>query len=228
VPSLFQEMGNYDFGHGWWKSKAKRIQLSRWYGRSSRGNFSPRATRGIHIGKMSGVGVHFKIDATRFDNALRRLPPKMAARIQRKGLRKGLVHWRGILKAFFGRHRSDKYQPHMADHVAVVSRVYKRAAGYLVWGAVGIRKGAANRKQLRRAMAATVAQGAGQTLSQAERDARQMLLPGWRLHFLEADGKTRNTTGTYYFPKAMALGKRTVYRHMRSEIRRIMREMQTA
>lgn len=174
-----------------------------------------------------GVGVVFKIDSRRFERHLQRLPPKMAARIQRKGLKKGLVHWRNILKAFFGRHRSDKFQPHMADHVAAVSRVYRRSGGYLVWGGVGIRTGAANRAQLRRAFKATIAEGASQTLSQAERDARQMLLPGWRLHFLEPDGKTRNHKGTYYFPKAMALGKRTVYRKMAGEVRRLVREMQT-
>lgn len=219
------EAGLSTFGPDWYKSKANLLKLSRMEGRRSRGMFNPRAVRSVR--RVHGPTASFKIDASRFDRHLRRLPAKMAARIQRKGLRKGLVHWRNVLKVFFSRHRSDKFQPHTANHVAVVSRVYRRSGGFLVWGGVGIRKGSANKAQLKRAARATIAHGAGQDFRAAERDARQLLLPGWRTHFLEARGKTRNTPGTYYFPKAFALGRRTVYRKMAGEIRRLVREMQT-
>lgn len=209
------------FGRGWWNNKALRREVAIESARARGPRFAP----GVTVGR---VGVKFQIDASQLDRRIRQLPERMALTIQRKAMRRGLVVWQRALQGMFGRHRTDYARPHLGDHVAVVSRVYRRGKRRVVWGAVGIRKGAASGKQIERAIKSTTAQGVdsrgtyGNLFGKNARYFRE--LPGWRLHFLESGAYSRRRAGAFYFVKAMdALGG-TVSNVIQQEIQRLVSE----
>jgi hypothetical protein len=201
-------------GAGWWRDRAKRIAVAR-HEASLRG---PRFSSAVRTGKI-GVKIHVKAD--QLDRRLKRLPQKLALSIQRKAIRKGLLLWRSTLRGLFGQHRTDYARPHLADHVAVVSRVYRRGKHRLAWGAVGIRKGTATGKQMERAVKSTVAQGVDARGTYRNAFTRKYFreLPGWRLHFLESGTYSNRRNGVLYFVKVMNAQGPAVERAIANEIR---------
>ena len=213
------------FGDRWWTNKSTRrlVAIEAAKRRGIKGNLG---RQGVVTGS---VGVSFKIDFRELDHRLRKLPEKMALRIQRRGMRKGLVVWAGVIRSLFARHRSDYARPHLADHVAVVSRVYRRHRSRLIWGGVGIRKGAASSTQLNRAVAATVAQGVDSRGTMRRlfggSSAYFRELPGWRLHFLEFGTHSNYGNGVQAFPRAMDMAGGRVADVMHAEVARLVSEV---
>lgn len=200
------------FGSGWWKSAAARREVAI-FNAARRG---PGLNSGLAVGR---VGVTFRINASQIDARLRTLPERLALSIQRKAMRSGLKLWQGALMSLFGQHRTDFARPHVADHVAVVSRVYRRGHRRIIWGAVGIRKGQASGKQIERAIKSTIAQGVDPTRKAGTYDRE---LPGWRLHFLESGAYSRRRRGTLYFQKVMNSLRSPVEAQIASEVRRLV------
>lgn len=222
----WQEYAAENYGRNWWKSAALRRQVAIDEARM-RGMAGNDTRAGVLVGK---VGVSFKIDSAQLDRRLRGLPVKAALTIQRKAMRRGLVVWQQVLRGMFARHRSDYLRPHLADHVAVVSRVYRRGGARLVWGGVGIRKGVATTKAMNRAISSTLAEGGDERATfrrlfgrgkgaSAFRD-----LPGWRLHFLESGTRSRRRRGHFYFPKAMSVAGNRVLDAIQQEMQRLVTE----
>jgi len=207
----------WEYGDRWWESAAIRRQIAI-EGNKDRG---PRFNAGVSVGR---IGVKFHIKAEELDARLKQLPEKMALTIQRKGVKKGLKVWEGTLRVLFGRHRTDFARPHLADHVATVSRVYRRGRHRLVWGAVGIRKGAASGKQIERAVKSTQAHGidARGSYRGTFSDPYFRELPGWRLHFLESGAYRRRRNGVQYFRRVMDMQGPHVSRIIAEEIRRLV------
>ena len=212
---------DFRFGEGWWKSKDLRREVAI----ASAAARGPRFAPGVAIGR---IGVSFRVDASQLDKRIRHLPERMALTIQRKGMRRGLVVWQRALQGLFWRHRTDFARPHIGDHVAVVSRVYRRGKHRLVWGAVGIRKGMASGKQIERAVKSTVASGADERGTYAGLFGKNSKyfreLPGWRLHFLESGAYSRRRQGAQYFVKVMNSLGGQVSNVMHHEIQRLVSE----
>jgi hypothetical protein len=205
-------------GYGWWKDRDKLANIAR----DEALGRGPQLRGGVAVGR---VGVKIRIDMQQLDNRLRTLPEKLALTIQRKALRKGLLVWQRTLQGLFGQHRTDLARPHLADHVATVSRVYRKRSRKLVWGAVGIRMGQATAAQMRKASRITARHGADidQTAARASGAGRASLyeLPGWRLHFLE--GGTRGHAGTGYFAQVMDAQGAAVEAVIAAEISALMK-----
>lgn len=212
------------FGHGWWRNAATLRQVAIEQNRL-RGPRASVSNAGILTGQ---VGATFRIDAKRLDRRLKLLPEKLANRIQRRAIRRGLVVWQQLLRAMFARHRTDLIRPHLNDHLATVSRVYNRGAGRrIIWGGTGVRKGEASSRQLQVAAGATIAEGGDQRASFRRlfrNKSAFRALPGWRLHFLESGTRTKRRRGVFYFPKAMAAAGGTVLETMRSETQKLLSE----
>lgn len=213
-----------EFGAGWWRNASTRRQVAITMAkeRGVRGN----ATRaGVVTGR---VGASFKIDVRELDHRLRNMPEKMALTIQRRGMRRGLKVWESMIRMLFARHRSDYVRPHLVDNVAVVSRVYRRRSHRLIWGGVGIRKGAASSRELNMAVSRTMAHGADlrgtyrRLLGKSSSGFRD--LPGWRLHFLEFGTNSNRGNGVLAFPRAMQMGGERVRQVIRESISKLIRE----
>jgi len=214
-------------GAGWWNDPAKLRQVAIEQNRLN----GPRTNLAV-AGVLTGqVGVTFRIDASKLDRRLKQLPERLALRLQRRAIRRGLVVWQALLRSMFARHRSDYVHPHLNDHVAVVSRVYRHGHGRrIIWGGAGIRKGAASSRQLQVAAKASIAEGGDERATYRRLFSQQNKpgfreLPGWRLHFLESGTRAKRRRGVFYFPKAMAAAGGTVLETMRTETQRLLREV---
>ena len=203
------------FGQAWYKDPG----LRRYFARVAA---AYRANAGVvRAGskklRVYPFGVRMQMESKDFDKALDRLPLAMAARIQRKGLKKGLMIWRDAVRTAFSAHRSPLLRPHLAENVAAHSRVYKRGRnGRLVWGAVGVRWGGATESQKVKAL--KEAKKTGRTKVGAHFNE----LPGWRVHFIVTGNNSFK--GRRYFELVMNTTKNQVQEAIAFEISQQIRE----
>ena len=108
------------YGREWYRDPALRRYFSQ-LARAYRENAGV-VVKGSKTLRTYPFGVRMQMQSADFDKTLAKLPLALAARIQRKGLKKGLLIWRDALRGAFSRHRSPLLRPHLADHVAAHSR----------------------------------------------------------------------------------------------------------
>ena len=204
------------YGREWYRDPALRRYFSQ-LARAYRENAGV-VVKGSKTLRTYPFGVRMQMQSADFDKTLAKLPLALSARIQRKGLKKGLLIWRDALRGAFSRHRSPLLRPHLADHVAAHSRVYRRGkSARLVWGAVGIRHGQATMAQKTRAL-----KGAKKT-GRTKVGARFNELPGWRVHFIVTGN--RHYEGRRYFELVMAATRSQVQDAIGAEVSRLIRQV---
>jgi len=90
---------------------------------------------------MTEVVPVFKFDFRPFEQAVSRLPEKVAMSIFRKSMRSGLTLWKNMVTMLYSQHRSSINHGHLADHWKVVTRSKRSFAGMTMTGAVGVARG---------------------------------------------------------------------------------------
>lgn len=207
------------YGRDWHRDPVLRRHFSQ-LARAYRENAGV-VVRGSKTLRTYPFGVRMQMQSSDFDKSLQKLPLAVAARIQRKGLKKGLLIWRDALRSAFRVHRSPLLRPHLADHVAAHSRVYRRGKNArLVWGAVGIRHGGATEAQKTKA------------LKQAKKTGRTKIgaqfneLPGWRVHFIVTGN--RHYQGRRYFEIVMNSTRNQVQDAIAFEVSQLIKQVSRA
>lgn len=227
---------------GRWRVVNRRTGEFRLLSQYRRGPRSgPYQVGGIRADRRMGIAFTPEMDPEVL-RMLRRLPAQIQARFQRRAMRQALNVWKRIAQPLYQRHRTKIQRKHLDQSLAIVSRVYRRRSGAVIWGALGFRMG-------------RLTPGIGGVLPQANRLYAHEWA-GWRAHFFEsgftatggmlqrkgfqvtrkgldtlyqrkrikarvARGEGRFIPGKRYLPKVLDVGRfaaRAVFRHSLVEL----------